>query len=317
MPSRWGPRKPGQSAAVSAPAGAGGRTAAGGASRWLAAGRWPRAVSREPAAAYRSRRERRRLVAGLGQEPFLGSLRPPPGEVVMEVAGDAAGPEERPPSAREQDGRDHRRAPRSVREATGGHRPGDEGEAQDRDGVDGEHHPHHPRRNRLVDDARCREQRDDHQDDGAQALGPGCPAEEHPPHDDSQRATESANHPDDQRVGNDDGDDKPEQPQQHSGDDAGPQPERFPRSRFVGLCDGHIRPISSSSGTLCRSQDAKQDDREKSGAQAFTYCPPNALVRERCRQAFTRWYQLNPWHHTTISPIFGRGGKSFACVRNH
>src|SRR5436190_893169 len=56
-------------------------------------------------------------------------------------------------SAREQDGGNHRGAPRSVREATAGHRPGNESEAQDRDGVDGKHHPHHPARNGLVDNA--------------------------------------------------------------------------------------------------------------------------------------------------------------------
>ena len=99
-------------------------------------------------------------------------------------AGDATGAEERPHSAREQDRRDHRRAPRSVRRGDGWPPPSDQREAQDRDGADGEQHPHHPARDRLVDDAPGREQRDDHQDDGAQALGPGRPAEEQPPHDD-------------------------------------------------------------------------------------------------------------------------------------
>ncbi len=42
-------------------------------------------------------------------------------------------------------------------------------------------------------------------------------------------------------LGHDDGDDKPDQPLQHHGDHAGPQPERLPRSRFVGLSDGHVR----------------------------------------------------------------------------
>ena len=44
-------------------------------------------------------------------------------------------------------------------------------------------------------------------------------------------------------FGHDDGDDKPDQPQQHHGDHAGPQPERLPRSRFVGLRDGHVQTI--------------------------------------------------------------------------
>ena len=72
------------------------------------------------------RRRQRRLVVGLGQEPLLGSRRPPPGEI-RSRAGNALGPHERPNSAREQDGDDHRRAPRPVSEAAGGHRPDDEG----------------------------------------------------------------------------------------------------------------------------------------------------------------------------------------------
>ena len=131
-----------------------------------------------------------RLVVGLGQEPFLGSRRPPPVEL-RTGAADASRPHERPRSAREQDGRDQRRAPSSVRETTGGHRPGHQREAQDRDRRDVEQHPHPGPGDRLVDDARRREQRDDHQDDGAQALGPGRPAEEHPPHDNRQRAQQS------------------------------------------------------------------------------------------------------------------------------
>ena len=47
-------------------------------------------------------------------------------------------------------------------------------------------------------------------------------------------------------LGNDDGDDEPDQPLQHHGDDAGPQPERLAGSRFVGLRDGHVQTIRSS-----------------------------------------------------------------------
>ena len=43
------------------------------------------------------------------------------------VAADAAGPQEREHSAREQDGGDHRRAPKSAGEATAGNRPRDQG----------------------------------------------------------------------------------------------------------------------------------------------------------------------------------------------
>ena len=128
-----------------------------------------------------NRRKCRRRVAGWLQEPFLRSLRPPPMQVVVETGGEATGPEERPPSTREQDGRDHRHAPQSVRETTSGHRPCHEGEAHDRDRQHGEQHPHGPRRNRHVNEALCGEQRDDHQADGAQALGPSRTAKEQPP----------------------------------------------------------------------------------------------------------------------------------------
>ena len=79
------------------------------------------------------------LVAGLGQEPFLGSRRPPP----MELGTVPPTPAVRMSvkrHGREHDGRDQRRAPMSVREATGRDRPDDEREAQDRDGVDDQHH---------------------------------------------------------------------------------------------------------------------------------------------------------------------------------
>ena len=186
-----------------------------------------------------SRSDRRRLIAGFGHEPFLGSLRPPPLELRIGVAGDALGPHEREHSAREQDGRDHRRAPRSVREATAGHRPDDEGEAEDRHGVDDQQHPHHPRRDRRVDEARRGDEPRHHQGDRAQALRPGCPAEEHPPQDDGQPTQEPANHPEGHGAGHDDGDAKPRQPLQQHGNHPGPQPEGSPRSRSISLRDGH------------------------------------------------------------------------------
>lgn len=157
----------------------------------------------------RSRRERRRLVAGLSQKPLLGSLRPTPVEVRIGVAGHAAGPQEREHTAREHDGSDQRCTPQSAGEPTGGDRPGDEREAQGRDGVDGEHIPHHPARNGRVNNALCDDDRDDHQHDGAHALGPGRPAEEQPPHDDRQPEGDCAKRRDYGGVARDDGQDEP------------------------------------------------------------------------------------------------------------
>ena len=51
--------------------------------------------------------------------------------------------------------------------------------------------PHIPGPDRHVDDGLQRDHRDDHQDDGAQALGPRRPAEEHPPDDDADRRQHS------------------------------------------------------------------------------------------------------------------------------
>jgi hypothetical protein len=59
----------------------------------------------------------------------------------------------------------------------------DQGEGHHRGGIDEDQHPS-ASLERLVGEARHRERRNDHQDDNAQAIGPGCPAEEQPPHDD-------------------------------------------------------------------------------------------------------------------------------------
>src|ERR1035441_10092241 len=61
------------------------------------------------------------MVTGLGQELYLASLRPTPRKLHDVVAGNATGPDHRPPSARQQDGRHHRRSPRSVCQATAVH----------------------------------------------------------------------------------------------------------------------------------------------------------------------------------------------------
>ena len=105
----------------------------------------------------------------------------------------------------------------------------------------------------------CRDHRDNHQDDGAQALGPRRPAEEHPPHDDRQRADESADiarsglQPEEVGLGRNDWDDKPDQYQQHRGGDAGPQPERLSSVGsfvFIQIASGAV--TSTAISVRCR-----------------------------------------------------------------
>ena len=105
--------------------------------RRLVAGVGPRAVSREPPRAARTSGSAARLVAGFGQEPSpRESSTIANASRYASAGGEATGPHERPHSTRQQDGGDHRRAPKSVRETTGGHRPCDQGEAHDRDRQD-------------------------------------------------------------------------------------------------------------------------------------------------------------------------------------
>ena len=73
-------------------------------------------------------------------------------------------------------------------------------------------------------DARHRERRNDHQDDGAQALGPGCPAEEQPPHDDGKSTGDSTEDAEAGGARRDQGQEEHDQPSQHHGDHAGPEP---------------------------------------------------------------------------------------------
>src|SRR5439155_13455924 len=76
-----------------------------------------------------SRRNRRRLTAGLSQELFFGSLRPPPMEIVLEIATKTTRPDENPHAARQHDGCNHSGAPKPIRETARDHGPRDEGQA--------------------------------------------------------------------------------------------------------------------------------------------------------------------------------------------
>ena len=203
MLSRAGPRKPGHSAgpdfslarrgpvrlgrgaAVDSMFGA-----AGAAGSTFAAAGASGSAAWELSAGSRRRRKRLGLAAGLSQEPLLGSRRPPPMEL-RAASADTSCPQQRPRHAREHDRGDHGQAPDSIGEMTGGHRPCDQGEAQERDRRDVEQHPHPGHRDRLVDDKPGRRHRDDDQDDGADALGPRRPAEQQPPDDDGESAQDS------------------------------------------------------------------------------------------------------------------------------
>ncbi len=202
MPSRSGPRKPGQSGPVFD--------------------------------CCRRRRGRGRLVGGLGQKPLLGSLRPTPGKVGRRSARHAAGAHERAEAARGQNRRNHGGTPRAVGKAPAGGSPDNKGEAQDGDGINEEHQPHHPRRNGDMHEAQSRGERGDHQERAAPAIEAGRAAEKRPPHEDQQPGHQAPNNAHEKRVRQDDGDEKSKEPLQGHEDHAGPKAQGFWGDGFVG-----------------------------------------------------------------------------------
>ena len=152
------------------------------------------------------------------------------------LAGDAVGAQERHTAAREQDGGDQRRAPRSAREAAAGRRPGHEREAQERGGVEGQHHPHVPA-SRWTGERRARSRA------AATSIRTRAPTRSsqgarlknsHQTRITSPRPSSAQQRRRSPASGSDEGHAEPDQPLQHDGDDAGPQPERLLGGRFVG-----------------------------------------------------------------------------------
>ena len=201
MPSRPGPRKPGQSARRLRCC----RSRRFGCRSASGCDAAPRAVSTAVAGAAGWRRGLRPSGVAAGADGSATGSSPAWArsrssgvfvqrhvELRIVVAGDAFGPDERPHPASEQDGRGHRRAPRSIGEATAGHRPGDEGEAQDRDGVTRQSHSgpiDSWRRCHVATSATIiRTMAPKRSDQGARLKNS-------PPHDDSQRADESPRAP--------------------------------------------------------------------------------------------------------------------------
>ena len=82
----------------------------------------------------RRRRRRHGLVAGLGQKTLLGRRGPSPMNVKVEVAGHPTGANQGQDAAREEHRGGQGRQPDSAGEAAGRRRPGDQREAQERDG---------------------------------------------------------------------------------------------------------------------------------------------------------------------------------------
>jgi len=68
-----------------------------------------------------------------------------------------------------------------------------------------------------------------HQDHGSPALGPSCPTEKCPPHEDSHSPDDSAKHCVHKSFGHDYRDTKPDQPLQHHDNHAWQQPQRLPK----------------------------------------------------------------------------------------
>ena len=189
---------------------------------------------------HRGRRRRcRRIVGGLGQEALLGGRRPSPSEIgTDDVAGDTFGSYQRPHAAGEQDRRDDRRAAGSAGGATARCGRRHQGDAHEGDRPYVEQPPHSAPGNRLVDEARRRGERDDHQHGDAEALGPGRAAEEKPPQEDDQRADDSAHHRDGQNLEENDRH-QPHDDEQHRNGHSRPEAERFARGGRGGLGDGH------------------------------------------------------------------------------
>ena len=112
-----------------------------------------------------------------------------------------------------------------------------ESEAQDRNGVDVQQHPHPALCDRRVDEELCRDHRQRHQGQRAHALEPGRPAEEQPPDGDGEAGEGRAENPVHRGVGKHPREQEP-RPLQRHGDDTGPQAEGLPR-RHVSLRDRH------------------------------------------------------------------------------
>jgi hypothetical protein len=115
-------------------------------------------------------------------------------------------------------------------------------------------------------DARCRDHGGYHQDDGTPALGPRRPAEERPPHDDSQPAEEPAQHPVHRGFGHDGGYDKPTQPNP-SNSRLKSDPSRahegtlhfLKRGRLSGACDLRFNSVTTRTGGYrCEVEDRNQ-----------------------------------------------------------
>ncbi len=129
-----------------------------------------------------------------------------------------------------------------------GERPEDETEAEKRHGVDVEQHARPGRGDGRVDDARHRDERQDHGEDADPALDPGAAAEERPPEDHHQAQGESSQSRD--HAGGVAGDEprqaEPEEPLERHGGDAGPKPERPAGTGLAGRGGGHLEPSHES-----------------------------------------------------------------------
>jgi hypothetical protein len=90
-------------------------------------------------------------------------------EVRTTIAADPARAKECENSARQDNGGHQSCTAKSTGEALAGHRPADQGEAQDGDGEDGQQHSHPSLRNGLVNKVKGSEQRGCHEREGAKS----------------------------------------------------------------------------------------------------------------------------------------------------
>ena len=94
-----------------------------------------------------------------------------------------------------------------------------------------------------------------HEDDGAEALDPRRPAEQHPPDHDRQHTDDPRDQSVKERFGCEERDDKPEQHHDGRDDDAGPQPERLASNQVV--CVRHGTFYSERSACTTSTRDAR------------------------------------------------------------
>ena len=210
------------------------------------------------------------VVLGAGDEEVFGGGGPTPGPIVVQIAAEAAGADEGPDQAGNQNSGEHRGASGAVGELARGGDGGDQREAQAGQNVDEEHQPHHAARDGRVDDPPGPEDPGGDHDDETEAIAPARAAEKHPPDDHRHAAGEAGQHAVGQGGGREDGDKKAGEPLEGHDEHAGPKPKRVGRGgRSAGCAAGGVHGVWGQSAPLHgRSSEVAQCARPIDGIRA-------------------------------------------------